>query len=210
MSLNFKARKLTRRDTRANQPAATAVAEGTLYYVTDERLLERSTGSAWENVSALTASGQLAFPATQNASTNANTLDDYEEGTWTPGIGGNGGESGQTYSIQTGRYVKVGKMVVAWGRVTLSNKGTLTSFIEITGLPFSSANNANIYGAGLVPYWASLTTAVVHMGIAVNVSSTRAALYATTAAATAAGTLATADLTNTTDIIFSVTYDAAA
>jgi hypothetical protein len=34
-------------DTRANQPLATAVAIGTLYYVTDEDVLERSDGSAW-------------------------------------------------------------------------------------------------------------------------------------------------------------------
>jgi hypothetical protein len=40
-----------RRDTRANQPAATTVAAGTLYYVTDESLIERSTGSAWESFS---------------------------------------------------------------------------------------------------------------------------------------------------------------
>lgn len=37
-------------DTRANQPAATAVAVGTLYFVTDEGELERSTGSAWVQV----------------------------------------------------------------------------------------------------------------------------------------------------------------
>ena len=30
--------------------------------------------------------GQLAFPATQNPRPNANTLDDYEEGTWTPAL----------------------------------------------------------------------------------------------------------------------------
>jgi hypothetical protein len=40
-----------RRDTRANQPAATGVPAGTLYYVTDEGKIERSTGSAWESVS---------------------------------------------------------------------------------------------------------------------------------------------------------------
>jgi hypothetical protein len=40
-----------RRDTRANQPAASDVLEGTLYYVSDEGLMERSTGSVWEDVS---------------------------------------------------------------------------------------------------------------------------------------------------------------
>jgi hypothetical protein len=181
MSLNFKARKLVQRGTRSAQPAATAVAEGTLYFVTDELVWDRSTGSAWQNTT-------------------------HEVGTWTPGIGGNGGQSGQTYSLQQGRYIRIGRLVTCWGRVTLSNKGTITSFVEITGFPFTSSAVTNIYGAGLVPYYASLTTAVVHMGIAVNVGSTRAALYATTAAATSAGTLAQADLSNTSDFIFSVTY----
>jgi hypothetical protein len=36
------------RDTRANQPAAASSNEGWLYYVTDEDVLERSSGSAWE------------------------------------------------------------------------------------------------------------------------------------------------------------------
>lgn len=49
-SVDFKARNLVQRGTRSAQPAATAVAEGTLYYVTDEGLLERSTGSAWQSM----------------------------------------------------------------------------------------------------------------------------------------------------------------
>ena len=39
------------RDTRANQPAATAVADGTLYYVTDESVTERSNGTTWQDCS---------------------------------------------------------------------------------------------------------------------------------------------------------------
>ena len=50
------------RDTRANQPAASAVPAGTLYYVTDETMTERSTGSAWEDVS--DAGGGLTNPMT--------------------------------------------------------------------------------------------------------------------------------------------------
>jgi hypothetical protein len=49
--------------------------------------------------------GQIKFPATQNASSNANTLDDYEEGTFTPtGIG-------QTFTTVTGTYTKIGRAV---------------------------------------------------------------------------------------------------
>lgn len=40
-----------RRGTRAAQPLATAVSTGTLYFVTDEGKVERSSGSAWETFS---------------------------------------------------------------------------------------------------------------------------------------------------------------
>jgi hypothetical protein len=39
------------RNTRANQPAATAVPIGTIYYVTDESKTERSNGTTWQDCS---------------------------------------------------------------------------------------------------------------------------------------------------------------
>lgn len=47
------------RNTRANQPGAATVPAGTLYYVTDESVLERSTGAAWQSYSG--ASGALGI-----------------------------------------------------------------------------------------------------------------------------------------------------
>lgn len=47
------------RDTRANQPAATDVAEGTLYYVSDEQVTEQSRGAAWVDYSDSGASGGI-------------------------------------------------------------------------------------------------------------------------------------------------------
>ena len=44
-----KTRGIIRSDTRANQPAATDVLEGTLYHVTDEFIIERSNGATWES-----------------------------------------------------------------------------------------------------------------------------------------------------------------
>lgn len=45
------------RGTRADQPVASTVAPATLYYVTDESVLERSSGSAWESYSAAAGGG---------------------------------------------------------------------------------------------------------------------------------------------------------
>lgn len=82
--------------------------------------------------------GRLKFPATQNASTDANTLDDYEEGTWTPVVEGSTTAGTGTYTTQTGQYVKIGQLVfvecnVAW------TAHTGTGNLYISGLPFSAA-----------------------------------------------------------------------
>ena len=83
--------------------------------------------------------GQIAFPATQNASAGANTLDDYEEGTWTPGVSFGGGTTGITYTTQTGRYTKIGRLVIVEGQIVLSAKGSSTGNAVVTGLPFTTA-----------------------------------------------------------------------
>lgn len=81
--------------------------------------------------------GQIKFPATQNASSDANTLDDYEEGTWTPVLNNTGSGS---YDIQRGSYVKVGKLVLCVG-VLVKNSGTVTGGVTVSGLPFTSNND---------------------------------------------------------------------
>jgi hypothetical protein len=48
------------RGSRASQPAATTVTVGTLYFVTDESVTERSTGSAWESYSGPAGGGAPA------------------------------------------------------------------------------------------------------------------------------------------------------
>lgn len=87
--------------------------------------------------------GQIKFPATQNPSSDANTLDDYEEGTWTPTVSGDSGVSGQTYSIRYGHYTKIGNVVHCSINIILSNKGTLSgNACGIIGLPFTHLSNS--------------------------------------------------------------------
>jgi hypothetical protein len=45
------------RDTRANQPVATAVAAGTIYFVTDELAFERSNGTIWQDITPAAVGG---------------------------------------------------------------------------------------------------------------------------------------------------------
>jgi hypothetical protein len=80
----------------------------------------------------------------------ANALDDYEEGTWTPTISGNGTNfSGTTYGATAGLYTKVGRTVWVSFDITVSNAGTLNANgATINGIPFSIPNNADLRNGG--------------------------------------------------------------
>jgi hypothetical protein len=80
----------------------------------------------------------IKFPATQVASADANTLDDYEEGDWTPAWIPSGGSWAGTFN--GARYVKIGRMV--WVAFTFSASGAATGskMNGCNGLPFTSAN----------------------------------------------------------------------
>ena len=97
------------------------------------------------------ASGSgITFPASQSASSDANTLDDYEEGTWTPAITSNGGTA-TTYTYGTATYTKIGRMVVVLGDIKPTN-GTLGStngYIRMTGLPFTVGSYPLAIGSGM-------------------------------------------------------------
>lgn len=115
---------------------STVVKGGTTYKVSSTKLtFNPSTG-------ALGTGGQIAFPATQNPSTDPNTLDDYEEGTWTPVVTASSGTL--TSYTATGTYTKVGRLVTASFAITITNAGTGNQAF-ITGLPFNGAANM---GAG--------------------------------------------------------------
>ena len=87
----------------------------------------------------------IRFPATQSASSDANTLDDYEEGGWTPAL------TGATFSTTAaGTYVKVGQVVTVWGYMSFSYSSPTSTFY-INNLPFTVYDNTNVRGgAGTV------------------------------------------------------------
>jgi len=81
------------------------------------------------NATPSTSGAGITFPATQSASSNANTLDDYEEGTWTATLSNCGAGS-----VTNTNYVKVGRIVTA--RLTISG-GTYTLNTSSFTLPFA-------------------------------------------------------------------------
>jgi len=95
------------------------------------------------DASGITGVNGIKFPGTQVPSSDPNTLDDFEEGTFTPGISFGGAAVGITYTSQVGKYMKVGGRVIFNALITLSAKGSSTGAARITGLPFTVANAAN-------------------------------------------------------------------
>ena len=124
--------------------------------------------------------GGIQFPATQAASADANNLDDYEEGTWTPSLGGD-----TTYSTQAGQYTKVGRLVNISCIIQVNVLGT-GSTSSISGLPFTSGSGLNPMANGAVGYFASLAVAPVHIGAYVEQAATTMLIPGTTAAASSA------------------------
>jgi hypothetical protein len=86
----------------------------------------------------------ITFPATQSASSDANTLDDYEEGTWTPEMSFGNDTTGITYSTQVGTYEKIGRQVTLRCQVTFTNNGSGSGIAKLSGFPFTllAASNA--------------------------------------------------------------------
>ena len=112
-----------------------------------------------------TSGSGITFPATQSDSSNANTLDDYEEGTWTPTI--TAGYTGITYNNQNGWYVKVGTLVTVSGRINFS--GTANGASISIALPFTMRSlGGDAYGSGMIPLnqISVITNAGIYVGAA--------------------------------------------
>ena len=86
----------------------------------------------------LTTNGGIKFPATQVSSADGNTLDDYEEGTWTPT---DASGAGLTLSGTNTRYTKVGNIVVACAEIVYPSTAN-GSAAKIGGLPFTNSGSS--------------------------------------------------------------------
>jgi len=103
-----------------------------------DKVAVSSTGLAVTGLVDISAatSGQIKFPATQNASANANTLDDYEEGTWTATFVVDSGSVTTSASIRYGFYTKIGRQVTITCMVAATAISSPTGSLYIFTLPF--------------------------------------------------------------------------
>ena len=145
----------------------------------------------------------IVFPSTQVASANANTLDDYEEGTWTMGVSFNGASVGVTYTSSTGSYTKIGRQVTVNGYLQLSNKGSSTGAAKVTGLPFTIKNSESAFSSPSLSF-SNISFANQFQGICA-IADTVISLEEMTELGVA-GSITNADFANNSYIVLSFTY----
>ena len=137
-----------------NAPSGTAGTTATLV----ERMRITSAGNVGIGMTPVTkldvtgairASTGILFGADTAA---ANTLDDYEEGTWTPTVYGDTTAGTYTTTSTTANYVKIGKVVTLRAQINFSVATGGAGALIIGNLPFNYMANSNIVGAVTVRY----------------------------------------------------------
>ena len=145
-----------------------------------------------------TSGSGITFPATQSASTSANTLDDYEEGTWTPNVGGTA-----TYTKQSGRYRKIGAVCTIDLELQINTIGTGSPGV-IFGLPFACLSG-DASASGPIGYASGLATNILALYFRIDGGASNIA----NAGLTTAATTVTNDIGifgNGARVLFSITY----
>ena len=159
--------------------ATTVVASSTI---------KGATTIAVGNATPSASGAGITFPATANLSTDVNTLDDYEEGTWTPTQGAGLTVVG-TFS-SGGTYTKIGRLVHVSGFVSGSTSVTVTTAATVI--------------AGNLPFTVLAGSSAYHMGSATNQGAT--ANIGVLALQNTTNIFATQTVTATLGIYFSCTY----
>lgn len=150
-------------------------------------------------IAALVLPPPLIFPATMVPSANVNALDEYKEGTWTPVLTFGGAAVGMTYAVQTGRYTRIGRLVVLECSISLSAKGSSVGGATITGIPYALAVAG---GTGAI----DTSTGFAGLTIPPFVTSSGSTIYPMVTTATSRAQLTEANFTNGTQFTFSISY----
>ena len=141
--------------------------------------------------------GQIAFPASQNESPDANTLDDYEEGTCMLSLGGTA-----TYTSRTCNYTKIGRAVTLHFNMVVNSIGT-GSASTITYSAGPPAVETGGYGVGPC-LWSSGAVSPAQVNAYASPGTSTIIMRGNTAAAAADGALNL--FSNSTSVTCSLTY----
>ena len=134
----------------------------------------------------------------QAAGMTSELLDDYEEGTWTPTLGGDA-----TYNFQSGVYTKIGRLVIANCILMVNTIGTGATN-NVSGLPFTVRSQTQNF-SGSCQYFESLANTIVYIAPSPNAGADSLTFF-TLAAAGGTTSYNTALWQNGTRIDFTVMY----
>jgi hypothetical protein len=109
--------------------------------------------------------GGIKFPSSQSASSDVNTLDDYEEGTWTPTFVA--ATAGSPSSSGNGTYTKIGNLVTATFYLSVSSLGGASGNVNVGGLPFAGGDYV---AAGSVSTASSLALSAAGMSLTLQMN----------------------------------------
>jgi len=177
------------------------IARGTGYVdlvANDNSIVQiSSSGLTIQGAYTLTAGGTIT--STSGINFGQDTLDYYDEGTFTPVLAFGGASVGITYSIQTGKYTRTGNVVTITMIIALSSKGSSTGNATITGLPIAAnptgSQTSTCYAANLT---ASVPSVLISPGTTLLVRSVNSGAAATD--------LTNAEFVNSTVIAINMSY----
>ena len=103
---------------------------------------------------------------------------DYEQGNWTPTIGSTGEAPTVTYTVNTGSYVKIGRVVHVTMSLVVNAFSGGTGSIRIAGLPFNSiSSDSNKYSSSGAIGYASGFTTKPHVALLISTDTNKIRLY---------------------------------
>jgi hypothetical protein len=147
---------------------------------------------------------------------SSNTLDDYEEGIWSPIIAGTGGSGGlggtQSYHSSTyGSYTKIGNLVHCSFRVhfdgtTGANGNPNGSYIQLKGFPFNLASDPDNTSISTPIYYVNLGNNYIMLGLQGAESGSEAFVWAKKSATSSREYLSIADVEDNSEFTGTFSY----
>lgn len=163
--------------------------------------LQSYTGAVTFN-GVINTNGNIVFPGSANPSVDANTLDEYREGDFSPTlVPATIGGTPIVLSITAGKFIKIGRLVHVSIRMVVSSLGVGNSgSLKIGSLPFTINNSGNVINE----YSPILTTNTTSMtNPYVNTIPNTLTLQITTDGSTDA---TVSNLTGTSTLLINLTY----
>ena len=126
--------------------ARTAVSATDMYFLHAASITGadiRGDGVSGSTVSGTNLYGENVYI---NGTAEANNLDNYVEGSWTPSFTFGGGST--TYTTQDGYYTRIGNLIYCTFKLEINTLSTPTGTLTLAGLPIAASNNTGGAGVG--------------------------------------------------------------